>query len=371
MKIIFINRNDTKISHLAEGIYIRPLILAADWVRYISITGFSMIYNKMIEGLTEKHIIQLHESVFKNNEDVMSLHKEIDEILSIVKKIRNIKHKNKKDIIALEQYKLVIKSFRENIKGMLENILKETQMYELIPFVQDGIFEVDKMQFYAKESEEEDPYIYWISDIIIANENMFLFSKEVEDIFRFSQIDSQDNTETDFIKIPLWDFPLLFNLNYNQMKYTRENLQSVFHPFIVHLKEFLKDVSEITFSPENFSLFKKLFTSKLNPVIAPIQKPIDENIYISQCRNQLPNDLNTKLCMGITSVENLVNYYEKMEVVFPYVANEIKEQLSRQINLKQAYPFFYFEITLPKTNETREAMYTEFLKTHSTDIQNN
>ena len=114
--------------------------------------------------------------------------------------------------------------FRKNIKGYTENTLKGIKMYEVMPFIEEGGFEAQEGWFYSEETKGEDPYINSIADYVAANENIFLFDTKVEKIFSFRQVDSRENKETDFIKIPLWNFPPLSDLTYNQMKHTRDNL---------------------------------------------------------------------------------------------------------------------------------------------------
>lgn len=132
-------------------------------------------------------------------------------------------------------------------------------------------------------------------------------------------------------------------------------MKPVLLPFKAQIKEFSDELSKISFSAENSPHIEKLYADKLNPHIRKLQKAIEESMYISQARNQFPKNIGTKLCLGITSAGNLVNYYEKMNIIFPYVANEIKEQLKRRIDMKMTYPFFYFEMNLPETDESKIA----------------
>ncbi|MFH1004070.1 MAG: hypothetical protein V1781_01010 [Bacteroidota bacterium] len=339
MKIIFINRDDTKIDYCTEPDYLHPLVLIADTVKYISMIVHTIVTYKGIEKLTDDSVVQMHKDIFKKDENAIQMHKETDRIYSIVKKVKNIKHKDKNTLIYIHSFESLIKIFKKNIKEQIEDILKGICIYEIMPFIQDEVFKVQESCCYSEETKCEDPYINLIADIIITNENIFLFDTQIEKIL---------SSETDFIKIPLWDFPPLAYLTYNQMKYTRENLKSALHQFKVQLKEISSELFKITFASENFLYIEKLCADKLNPHIASLQKSINESIYISQTRNKFPENHKMKLYLGITSVENLVNYYEKMNIVFPYVANEIKEQVKRHIDIKMTCPFFYFEMNVPE-----------------------
>ncbi|MBI4931829.1 MAG: hypothetical protein HY841_13790 [Bacteroidetes bacterium] len=57
MKIVFFNRNDTKIHYYTEPLYVRPLVLIADAVKYISMTAHTVVTYRGLEGWTDELII--------------------------------------------------------------------------------------------------------------------------------------------------------------------------------------------------------------------------------------------------------------------------------------------------------------------------
>ena len=85
-------------------------------------------------------------------------------------------------------------------------------------------------------------------------------------------------------------------------------------------------------------------TEKIIPHISPLQQTIDECIYISKARNQLPKKFNLRLCLGIASADTIISFYEKTEVLLPYVSNEIKDQAGKHIDMKSSHIFVYCEI---------------------------
>ena len=76
----------------------------------------------------------------------------------------------------------------------------------------------------------------------------------------------------------------------------------------------------------------------------PVQQAIDESLYLSKIKNNSPANYGLTFCLGIGSAETIVDFYQKNEIVEPYEANEIKNRISRHINLKSTYIFTYFEV---------------------------
>jgi hypothetical protein len=60
-------------------------------------------------------------------------------------------------------------------------------------------------------------------------------------------------------------------------------------------------------------------------------------------KNKYGNKDEFKFCLGITSAEILIDYYEKTQIILPYVANQIKQRVGRHIDLKANYVFTYIE----------------------------
>jgi hypothetical protein len=117
---------------------------------------------------------------------------------------------------------------------------------------------------------------------------------------------------------------------------------------LVHFNEQLKSLTDnlakLPFGNENHESIKQLCLDKLNDILETVQTAIDESIYISYLNNQLSSGHRLKFCLGITSAENLINYYEKIKCTEPYMATEIKQQLSRHIPLNTSYVFSYNEV---------------------------
>ena len=100
------------------------------------------------------------------------------------------------------------------------------------------------------------------------------FDSVVEKIFTIADINSDNQTYCDFIKIPLWDFPMFDGITFNQMKYTIGDLKPSLVPFNAQLKELSEQIFTIPFTSENQDEIKQLCSDKLNQFVKPVQQTI-------------------------------------------------------------------------------------------------
>lgn len=204
---------------------------------------------------------------------------------------------------------------------------------------------------YSQKDNKEHVLIPEITKVLINRHEIMAFHESVEQMYSHVDYYEMETDMIDFIKIPLWDMPFLDELAYKQLKYTRNNLQPAMAPFKIKLQEFWDEINTIQFIDENMEQLKHLCQSKLHPFVQPLQQTINESLYISQIRNKSENNNKLTMCLGITSADKLIQYYEKVETILPYVASEIKQQVSRYMDLKAAQMFVYFKVRNNEENE--------------------
>ncbi len=247
--------------------------------------------------------------------------------------------------IAMQKYLIsrFIAQFKKTLNDSRNETYKHNKIQECIPFIKDGIFIINSVDFKQMDNKEH-VLISEITKVLSNRKEIQGLHHSLEQMYSHVNYDEMETDMIDFLKIPLWDIPFLDELTYKQLKYTRNALQPVMAPFKIKLQEFWDEINTIQFIDENIEQLKQLCQSKLQPFVQPLQQTIDESLYISQIRNKSQNNNKLTLCLGITSVDKLIQYYEKVETVLPYVASEIKQQASRYLDLKAAQLFVYFKI---------------------------
>ena len=246
-------------------------------------------------------------------------------------------------MVTLEYFRTGEKLYRSAMAGEFDEFLIYHGVKELQPFLSDKSWQVPPIDF-RNDPNKEDVYIQPISKTIIGRSAIPGFDSVIEEFFSHTSIHSSDNTAADFIQIPLWHFPITEKLNYAQIKHTRDHLQPTLLQFKNDLKELSQAIFPLPFSIENFALIKQLTNDKLLIYKEAIQQSIDESLYINKAKNQFSKDSGTTFCLGIASAETLLDYFEKTKTILPYVAAEIKQQVSRHFNLSSSFLFSYFII---------------------------
>jgi hypothetical protein len=343
MNINLYNSQKSKVGIANESTYIHPNLIIADKVFYGSFASEAVLIYKYLDELPDIFILSLAMAANHDNPEQEKRAKDLIDMAPSIKKIKNKKHKDKRMLTALGQYKQLLGYFKADVRDFYTESLTKFHLIELIPFVDTEIWNLD---IFSPEFDHnnESKLITGIADTLI-NRNAFLsLDHSIDKLFRFSTAEPADNSKCDFIKIPLWAFPPITVINYEQMKYTRDQLKPFLDPFKKELQDLSDDLFKIIFTKDHFLQIKKMCTDRLIPLKANIQHEIHESLYLSRLRNSYPGNFGVEFCLGITDAETIVNYYEKTNIIEPYMASEIKQRINRQADLKATQIFTYFEL---------------------------
>ncbi len=329
-------------SHENHGT-IHTNILLADSFMFGVDKSWADLLLEDINKWSSAKIYEKFKDVFKTDDRLYQVMEDYDLLHKGIKIINTVKHKTKPMIRQIAYHKSVVNNFKQELIFHRNVLLEHNKVTELMPFIDEDIWKLTLIDFENK-TNQQDVLISEISNTLSKRENIFSFDKSIDKLFTFTLFDSMEIAACDFIKIPLWDFPFLESLKYLQLKYTRDDLKACIKPFHSQLKELMEEIFPISFVIENQLQLKQLIKSKLHPLIDSIQQSINESLYVSQTKNSLPKNTGLKFCAGIASAETMINYFKETQTVLPYVADEIKQQTGRHINLKASYVFTYFEV---------------------------
>ena len=299
---------------------------------------------------TEDILIKMFEDLSGDENSTKTFVESLRENQIRVKKLQQLKHKDKKALIFIGNHKAIINNLRKTLTLEIKDALDFQCLTEFMPFIEQKIMNLKSSNFYTNKNLE-DPFIKGISDTITEQQAILCLTETVDEVFSSISLNEESNNQFDFIKIPMWNFPPIRDLTYAQIKYTRDNLKPIFAEFKTQVQELSEQLFPLSFLPENYQRIKQLCSEKLNYQSQTIEQTIHEHIYISKLKNQYAQNFGTRLYFGITSVENVINYYEKAEIVPDYVANEIKLQVSRHVDLKATLLFTYYVVHGINTSE--------------------
>ncbi|MEI8204415.1 MAG: hypothetical protein WCH34_15440 [Bacteroidota bacterium] len=340
MNIVFFNKTGSKINKTNEEVCVYCNILISDVSIYFSLISQAIKRYRIIPSLKENEVIRYFFQMAKRKEDFTQTVKDIQRWQDIYKKALKVSHKGKNELFIINYFKSMVNDIRDVIESDAKILLEEHNLSELLTFVDDRILEISPLEFEQSE-KQEDLYLGVIVKALVKRDYVFFLDPIVDELFSHHNIESKNIDDCDFIKLPLWDFPQFIDITYQQMKYTRDQLQDVLKPFKTDLKELLEKLLPFPFNQENLPEIKQLCLEQISKHINPIQNAMDESIYISKQKNKFANDYTLTYCLGISSAQMLIDFYEKAQIVLPYVASEIKQQVSRHLDLNTSFVFAY------------------------------
>ena len=343
MNLSFYNIDCPKYLYNNELVCIHPNILLADSFVTSSMSSIFLTTYLELETYSDEMIYKLYELFFSKQEGAQEFVDRVKENYPFVKKTQQKKHKTKADLSVIGNFKTIIRAMLKQLIAYYENRLKNAGTFHLLPFVDDGILKLTFLRF-MDLPDTEAQFITDISATIFERESILQFDPSVEEMFNFTPYDFSKTKETEFIKIPLWNLPRISGLSYEEMQHIRQHLKPALDLFKSQLKALSKELHAITYEDESLHLIKQKCIEGLSNFIEPVQHSINQSLYLNKLRNQFPSDHYLKFCLGISTAETLVNYYEKKEIIEPYMASEIKQRVERHIGLSSSNFFAYYEI---------------------------
>jgi len=328
--------------YFKEILCLYPYSLLSNKVLMRTSVTHELILYQYLDLFSDDYILNKMLFHYRNDSEFVAQIQRIIDLQKEAKKLFQGKRKDKSDLIAIGKRKALMNKFRKMFKESLAYGLNEVKLLALQQFASSDLWDLNAAISNIGEPEDkEDLYIQELTKTITEYEYHLAFADVVEELFSFSIYDTPGNDDVEFIKIPLLDFPMFDGLSYLQMEYTWYDIRMPLEPFLLQLCNFANELFQKSFQPNNLLEIKQLCIDNITEHIKPAQQVIDNSLYLSQLRNKTQAGKGITFCMGITSVENLIEYYSRCEMILPYVASQIKQQVGREMDLKASCIFVY------------------------------
>jgi hypothetical protein len=323
---------------------VRPNLLLSDKLELYSMSAIELIMFLDFDKLTYGHILNWSPMYFHKYPESKEFIDNMKEWFPKFRKFSNLKNKTAKNRQFVGEYKSQMEVLKKRFKEIIEYRLEVLNLKELtaIDINDSEIWELHFLDI-SSDTGKEALMITSIVKSLLERKSIISLDQMIENVFGYNEFTESEKKPFDFIKIPLWDMPLLDSMTLLQLIYSRDNLKPSLISFSEQLTALTDKLAELPFSAETHQEIKQLCAEKLSDTKKSVQKVIDESIYFNYLKNQLPAGNCMKFCLGVSSVENLINYYEKINCIEPYMASEIKQQISRHIPLNTSYVFSYNE----------------------------
>ncbi|MEI8204524.1 MAG: hypothetical protein WCH34_15995 [Bacteroidota bacterium] len=346
MKIAYYNRVKTKLFLDDEAITIYPNLFIADTLFLDSVAAHAMLNYLNVDNFSYELIIDGYEEVHKDDPKFAGNIANARRYLPTHRKYLQMKHKSKEVVRWLNQSTNFFRIASNHVKIFHQNYLEHYSCFTLLPFVEDDIIDVDPSDFNTLDSMDH-VFLQRISDSIIGQSDTLSLDMKIEELFSYVPLMSNTHEFADIMTFPLVDFPKMSQLNYAQIKYTRDNFKPALAPFKNDFKSLANELINIPFTADNSIKIKQLCEDKLAHHKEILQKSLDESLYIVKLNHEFPLEAKQEFHIGVASINTVVDFYEKTEIVQPYMASEIKYQIARKLDLNSSYLFSYCKSTEP------------------------
>ncbi len=349
---------DSVVNYDSKFIHLRSYIFIADTVTLTTRDVDTIMFAIDIEAMSDEMAVAVGKHWLRGNDEFKAMMLVLEETLPIMKKRRAMKHKDKHALYALGSFKQALIDLRRGINLQMEGSMRFNKVITLRLFIEEKIWNIANTNIFS-ETNKEDEYIQLICDSILNRKDFMGFDEILIEKFAGATFDNAVDIDCNFIKIPLWDVPVDEGMPVDKIKYTRSDLQTAMKPFKAHLNELKEELNGIQFVTENLVEIEKLCEEKILEYVTPVQQAIDNSIYLSHQRNQSQDDTRSKLYLGISSSDMLIDYLEAFEIIAPYVASEVRDRLAKQMDLESTRLFFYQQVHptqwfVPEEDETEQ-----------------
>lgn len=326
----------------AETAGIKLNIFIADEVMHASPVALMLLNYIYLPEYKDDLIIEEFRHQYKPDEGDNRMADKMKEMQRLLKSIPKQRQHTKEYLFHKGSFQKLVRLAKDVLKADKEEFLSSHSLLEVVPFRKEKVLKLFPMD--RGPEEKENVYIEDISYSMTMKETYLCVDEVIENLFNYKVLHAKTKGTPDFIKIPLWEFPFLIGLNYEQLKYTRDNLTTALVPFKEQLSELSGKLNSIPYSKESIGQIEQLYKDSVTPTVGSVQQHIDESLYLCKSKSLLPNKIRLSYCLGIASSKTLIDYYEKTKIVLPYVANEIRERVERHNDLNISHIFTYFNV---------------------------
>jgi len=321
------------------------LFLMAEKLSFSS--NHSFLVSKYLEKVKwdEKELIDLFYFIVDDSEHFWT-REEAEENFKIARKIRNRQVTGQglaKMLMVINHNKDVMRDYiRQEIETFFEEGDFDLAWISLFEnkFIKTEVFYVPKLHSENVETE----LTTMIMDKIIIGDEVFFFPINIhfdKKMFYLEETvyDSAENYE--IYSMPL--FKLLYSSEIAKvnMPILRNNILTIVSPLMEKLQQFRTSISSEIYS---HSIHDKIveFYESLKPLRESIQKKLNDQMYFQQIKNSTDDSRELEIRASVSSLDLIIDYFSTSDILLPFIATAMKQNLSLQKDLDKCEMFLDF-----------------------------
>ncbi len=305
-------------------------------------------------SVREALLFKIYMNKMKNHAD--NDRKMISDIEQMYKNIlfyRKKKGKVKSEVIYLKKAENSLHSLLTEFRNHLRKDCEKLKITELLPLTHSNIEGKDKpiLAYYFPEgdtAQSVEELILLMSTSMMADDGDFNFLDEEIKTNNSSADISMANTsdKIDFFSDFLFQLPSPELLTTQQMMVLRDQLSTTLYPLFKNYEMLFNILNKISFVEDNYSQIADEYFKQVKDVKSAMQQAIDASQLLNQLKDETQNGsigVYYKISVGISSFENILNFYEQSGIVDKQIKLYIKEDMSTRGNIENTRLFFFLE----------------------------
>jgi len=266
-------------------------------------------------------------------------------------KLKKTKHKNKQQLILYQMAMNAMQSTDKFIKAAINEMLVKYYFDDLKDFLSKDNNSI--LLHSAGCNDFQLPEQLTLA-VDLISKTMYLFKSlpALQDISHLKNTNiiktedannnPLDDTLNNVIELELFKVPRAQTLAATQIKQIREELSDILKVFYESLFNFNKTNYPNLFNSDAFNNVLE-FENNTSNIISEIQNIIDNNIYLSQSRNNNPTLEDVMITLNFTTNDNLINIYKESDLITNDASLYIKEMITKFSNLNTLTTFLTFK----------------------------
>lgn len=250
-------------------------------------------------------------------------------------KKKAIKHKSKEVLISLEKSRKYFREVKELEIKKYEKSLIIYKVDELKKFIRDE----ELLCLQRLEHTEKTTFQTYLQIVMMQalteNENILAIHEYYTKNSTIASLDTLDRDSAtnsalpDILFIPFIELPDTSNLNYEQVKYTRDNIIKILKDFDAEILKTKEKISHTHYKAENITELRQCISSLSSTIPAGLQQMIDNEIYIVKSKNDNDYGQGIRIGIAITSCGHIFDIMEKGEITESFNLNTIKTHFEK------------------------------------------
>ncbi len=330
MTIFLVNTDHSKLPIQNETPLIWTSVLLAEKVVLMTVSA-SMFDNDVFKNMNEKCLKGFFKTICMKIFNELA-EEELDRILDIYTRLHKNKRKTHNEIILYMLTKKALDQLIEQCISIGNQYMQANKLDALLPMYEKGILKYVPFGEYNLVEPEPGKKLNYISELICSESMLTIMDHSIEksDSTEMEITDESfryDETSNIIFKIPLLQFPAIYNLESNSAGILRSELSIALKPFISKLEKVTLEINKLNFVNTNPDTIKDIVNESLLPEINASQAIIDSNVYIQQVQNHYGEEYDLNLFLACTSIKNLLELYRSQEIIsgkaYLYIKNKL------------------------------------------------